>query len=391
MEIRLMVNEQMKHVSLPGELLGDAAAARRFHRSLPGFAETRLVGLSGLARQLAVKGVFVKDESSRLGLKAFKGLGASYAIARLLAERLGLDQSSLTFTRLASAVRERLPQLTLVTATDGNHGKAVAWMAQQLGLRAVVYLPQGAAAERVQAITALGAEAVVTDMVYDDAVRHAARMAEDHGWLLIQDTAWPGYELIPAWITVGYSTMAAEALEQLQQQADLRPTHVMLQAGVGSMAAGVASFILAQGMGAGITLLEPTSAACYYESLQAGDGQPHRASGDLVTIMAGLSCGEPNPQAWALLRNAVHSFASCSDEVAALGMRALAHPLPGDSPVVSGESGAIGAGFLAALQRPQFTHLREQLGLNGESVILLFSTEGDTDPANYQRIVRQKG
>ena len=270
-----------------------AAAARQFHQGLPGYQPTPLHEVKGLAQLAAVGQVWVKDEAGRFDLDAFKVLGASYAVARLLAHELQLDDAvGLSLAELAAQAQQQLGQLTLVTATDGNHGRAVAWAAQQLGQQAIVYLPQGAAASRVMAIEQLGAQAVVTDSNYDDAVRLAAQQAEANGWFLVQDTAGPGYTQIPTWIMQGYTTLAAEAWQQLQVQG-VRPTHIFLQAGVGSMAAAVLGYFMdvLDERPPKVVIMEPERAACYYQSARRGDGLPHAVIGDLQTIMAGLSCG----------------------------------------------------------------------------------------------------
>jgi diaminopropionate ammonia-lyase len=367
-------------------------AIRRFHCSLPDFSPTPLVELPGLAKRLGVGRVFVKDESKRLGLAAFKVLGVSYAVARLLADKLQLDISELSFPSLRSLVRERLPNATFTTATDGNHGRGLAWIAHQLGLRSVIYLPQGAAEARRQAIQDCGGNPVVTDLNYDEAVRLAAEQARENGWWLVQDTALTGYEQIPAWIMQGYTTMAAEAREQLQAAA-ASPTHLFLQAGVGSMAAAVQGYWLCHdGSDFRTVIAEPEQAACYHHSIAIGDGRAHAVTGDLATIMAGLSCGEPNPLAWPLLRDTACAFASCPDFVAEQGMRALARPAPGDPQVVAGESGAVGIGMLVELSRNlDLAYHRQRLGLDEHSTVLVFNTEGATDPVNYHQVVCREG
>lgn len=357
------------------------------HQSLPGYQPTPLVELPGLAGRLGVKRLFVKDESQRLGLQAFKVLGAAYAVARLLAEQLQLPALP-DWPELAAVARQRLPGMTLVTATDGNHGRGVAWVARSLGLRAVVYLPAGAANGRVQAIQAAGGEAIVTDLNYDDAVRLAAQAAADQGWWLIQDTAWPGYQQVPAWIIQGYTTLAVEADRQLQA-AGATATHLLLQAGVGALAAAMQTYWLSRCGPQPVSLLvEPERAACFYRSVQVGDGQPHAVAGDLATIMAGLACGEPNPLAWPVLSQTAAAFASCPDYVAALGMRLLAAPIAGDPSVEAGESGAVGLGLLALLLcGPTLQEHRQRLGLGADSTVLLLNSEGATDSAGYQRVV----
>jgi diaminopropionate ammonia-lyase len=234
----------------------------------------------------------------------------------------------------------------------------------------------------------LGGEAILTELSYDAAVRWAAGKAEEHGWWLVQDTAWSGYEQVPRWIMQGYATMAAEADAQLID-AGAEATHLLLQAGVGSMAAAVQSYWSAENGRVPCTVVvEPDQAACFYHSTQAGDGRSHAVVGELATIMAGLACGEPSPLAWPVLSHSAVAFASCPDYVAALGMRLLASPLGNDPRVVAGESGAVGLGLLALLMlQPALAEDRRRLGLGRDATVLIFNTEGATDPENYRRVV----
>ncbi|SDF18987.1 diaminopropionate ammonia-lyase [Sporolituus thermophilus] len=365
--------------------------ARKFHQSFPEYRETPLRSLANLAGALGVGGIYVKDESYRFGLNAFKVLGGSYAMARYLAERLEEDIAKLPFDRLTSpAVKQRLGEITFTTATDGNHGRGVAWTARRLGQKAVVYMPKGSAVRRLENIRAEGAQAYITDMNYDDAVRLAAESARKYGWVIVQDTAWEGYEDIPTWIMQGYGTMAAEALTQLREYGVEKPTHVFVQAGVGSLAGAVQGYLASVfGDDRPITVIvEANQADCLFRSALAGDGKPRVVTGDLATIMAGLACGEPNIIGWNILRDYSHMFVSCPDWIAARGMRILGNPLAGDDRIVSGESGAVTAGLLSVImQHPEWAKLREALHLDESSRILLFSTEGDTDPEKYRSIV----
>ncbi len=367
-----------------------AEAALAFHRTIPGYEPTPLVSLDALAAHLGVAQVWVKDESLRFGLNAFKGLGGSYAVARVIAERLGIDEGELTFDLLTSpSVAQKIRGLTFVTATDGNHGRGLAWTARMLGVGCVVYMPQGSALERLENIRAQGAEAQILDLNYDDSVRFAAEQARERDWVLVQDTSWGGYEKVPTWIMQGYTTMGLEAARQLGETA---PTHVFLQAGVGAMSGAIAGF-LADYYGGDrprICIVEPDAADCVFRTAAAGDGRLHAVGGDLPTMMAGLACGEPCGVGWAELEPAADFFASVPDEVAARGMRVLANPLPGDESVVSGESGAVTLGFLATLLCGEGDAARAavtRLGLGPESRVLLFSTEGATDRANYRRVL----
>jgi diaminopropionate ammonia-lyase len=251
-------------------------------------------------------------------------------------------------------------------------------------------MPKGSSLRRLESIRATGAEAYITEFNYDGAVRLAASNAEKYGWVVIQDTAWEGYEDIPAWIMQGYSTMAKEALEQLNEMGVEKPTHIFVQAGVGSLAGAV------QGFFASIfcetrpitTIVEPDKADCIFRSAKANDGKPRIITGDMDTIMAGLACGEPNTIGWNILRDYSDAFISCPDYIAAKGMRILGNPLGDDQRVVSGESGAVTTGILSIIMKDtSLNMLREALKLDKNSRVLLFSTEGDTDPENYRSIV----
>ena len=248
-------------------------------------------------------------------------------------------------------------------------------------------MPRGSARERLENIRALGSNASITDMLYDDTVRFARAQAEQNGWILVQDTAWPGYEEIPLTIMQGYMTMACEAIRQL---GEARPTHVFLQAGVGSMAAAVAAF-LANMYGENrpmIAIVEPHAADCVYQTALRRDGALHPTQGDMRTIMAGLACGEVCSVAWELLNRCADCFITVTDPVAARGMRVLGNPMGGDPRVISGESGASTTGTVIELLRnPACAELRERLRLGRNSRVLCFSTEGATDRENYRRIV----
>ena len=364
-----------------------AAAARAFHAGFPGYAPTPLVSLSALAGRLGTGNIYIKDESKRFDLNAFKVLGGSFAIGSLIAEELGETLPALPYDRLTGAeLRERLGEMTFITATDGNHGRGVAWTAARLHQRGVVYMPEGTAAERLENIRRLGAEARVTDPSYDEAVRRAAADAAKNGWLLIQDTSLPGYERVPRLIMQGYLTMVSEAVEQL---GSVRPTHVFLQAGVGSMAAAVTAFLATRYReNKPVTVIvEPHTADCVFRTARANDGTLHAAEGKMKTVMAGLACGEVCAPAWRILQSHADFFGTMDDETAENAMRVLAHPRGNDPAVTSGESGAAGLGFaLALLEREEYRAERERLGLNERSVLLCFSTEGATDRENYRRI-----
>ena len=362
--------------------------ARAFHRSFPQYAPTPLARLDGMARHLGLGGLFVKDESYRFGLNAFKVLGGSFAMARCIAGQLGRDMAGMTYDYLTSeAFRAEFGQTVFFTATDGNHGRGVAWAARQLGQKAVVRMPKGSSQRRFDHIAREGAQVTIEQVNYDGCVRlAAAEAAQTPRGVVIQDTAWEGYEEIPAWIMQGYGTMAAEAAEQLGR----RPTHVLVQAGVGSLAGAVVGYFsnLYPENPPRFIVVEARAADCLYRGAAAGDGAPRTVGGDLRTIMAGLACGEPNPVSWDLLRSRAAAFLSCPDWVSARGMRMLAAPVKGDPAVTSGESGAVGMGALSVLlEDPAYAPLRRALELDRDSQVLLFSTEGDTDPEQYRKIV----
>ena len=260
-----------------------------FHKSLPGYKATPLVELDDLAKYYGVQKLWLKDESKRFGLNAFKVLGGSYAIGKYLSQKLGRDMSELPFNVLISdEVKKQLGDVTFVTATDGNHGRGVAWVANKLRQKSVVYMPKGSAKMRFDAIAREGADVSITDLNYDDAVRLANKGAEEHGWIMVQDTAWDGYEEIPLWIMQGYSTIINEIVEQLEAAKEEKPTHVFLQAGVGSFAGAVQGYLAhLYGDDRPITIIcEPHGANCIYKSMEANDGKPHNVTGDLTTIMA---------------------------------------------------------------------------------------------------------
>ncbi|MEA1227980.1 diaminopropionate ammonia-lyase [Acinetobacter sp. IRS14] len=364
-----------------------ASRVRNLHRKIEGYNPTPLVSLECLAKKLGLKNILVKDESKRFGLNAFKVLGGSYALAKLLAEKLNIDINQFDLKNIKTLLQE---PVVFTTATAGNHGIGVAWAAREMGQKAVVFMPKGAASTSVERIKALGADCIVTDVNYDDTVRLANKTAQENRWLLVQDTAWDGYETIPTWISQGYMTMADEAVEQLNEFKNLVPTHIMLQAGVGAMAGGVLGYLVdalgVQNFKAIVS--EPVIADCVYQSAQDKSGQLIAVDGDLNSIMAGLACGEVNPITWPILKDCTFAFAKVEDSIAATGMRILGNPLNGDEPITSGPSGAINLGLLYALSNsPEQASLKESLGLNEESVVLIFNTEGDTNTDLYRKVV----
>ncbi|RGH38365.1 MULTISPECIES: diaminopropionate ammonia-lyase [Clostridia] len=380
-------DENLKVMSLE-----EVKKARAFHESFPQYTVTPLTKLDKMADMLGLGEVYIKDESYRFGLNAFKVLGGSFAMARYIAKQTGKDVSELPYNVLTSdALKEEFGQATFFTATDGNHGRGVAWAANKLGQKAVVLMPKGTTQTRLNNILAEGATATIEEYNYDECVRMANDMAmKTENGIMVQDTAWDGYEEIPAWIMQGYGTMAMEAYDQLQDYGCERPTHVFIQAGVGSLAGAVQGYFANRypENPPKVVVVEAEAAACLYKGASVGDGSIQIVDGDMVTIMAGLACGEPNTISWDILKNHVDTFISTPDWVAAKGMRMLAAPIKGDKPVTSGESGAAPFGTLACIMMmDEYKELREHLGLDENSKVLLFSTEGNTDPERYESIV----
>jgi diaminopropionate ammonia-lyase len=360
--------------AVAGASPGDAPLA--FHRKLPGYRPTPLIGAPEIARHLGVGQVLLKDESSRIGLPAFKILGASWAVYRALEERAGPFAPWQTLDELAEQLRPLRP-LTLAAATDGNHGRAVARMAALLGFDAKIYVPAGTTQARIDAIAGEGAAVEVYPGTYDEAVARSARDAGER-CLVISDTSWPGYERVPRWVIDGYATI----LQELDDQG-AAPDLVAVQIGVGALASAVVTHYRQPAPHPRPTLVgvEPTRAACMLASIEAG--QVVRVPGPHDSIMAGLNCGEPSMLAWPIVSAGVDAFVAVEDERAREAMRLLAR-----AGVVAGETGAAGlAGLLELLTGPGRDAARAALGVTASTRVLLFITEGATDPVAYQRIV----
>lgn len=362
----------------------------KFHSSFEQYAETPLVELKELAKYLGLKDLFVKDESHRFGLNAFKVLGGSFTIGQYIANKLAKNIEELPYrTLISDEIKKELGEITFITATDGNHGRGIAWTAEQLKQKAIVYMPKGSAQERVDKIRAHGAFCEVTEMNYDDTVRFCNDLAEKNGYVMVQDTSWEGYEDLPRWIMQGYMTMAYEAYLKLKEQ-NKKPTHIFLQAGVGSLASAVTGFFSSvyPDDKPVITIVEPDKAACLYKTAKADDGELHPVTGEMNTIMAGLACGEPVTIGWGVLHANCENFLSVPDATAAHGMRVLGNPLKGDERIISGESGAATAGAVSQIMKlEELKEMKEKLKLDKNSVVLCFSTEGDTYFDHYRDVV----
>lgn len=364
--------------------------ARSFHSKIPAYKISPLKALPNLASMLGLGGIWVKDESSRLGLNSFKGLGGSYAIYCFIKEALNKDTFDFFSKEGAKLIKEKLGNIKFAAATDGNHGRGVAWAATNLGFDSVIYVHEKTSSARIKAIESNGAKVVVIKGTYDDAVEQVNEDAKKNGWQVISDTSWPGYTDIPKWVMQGYTTMFSETQEQLAAQGMIKPSHIFVQAGVGSLAAATLGFY-AQLFGSErprSVIVEPDKAACLFLSAEKGDGKPHSFAGELDTIMAGLACGDPNPQAWNVLWDIADVFVKSPDYVAAKGMRVYGVPLAGDPFIISGESGAATLGALMfIMQLPEYADLRDLLQLDSSSEVLLINSEGNTDPDYFRKVV----
>ena len=357
----------------------------RFHRRLPGYEETPLVDAPKLADALGVGKVFVKDESSRLGLPAFKVLGASWAVYRALEERLG-DEGFGDWEEIEDlkARLEPLRPLSLVAATDGNHGRAVARVARLLELRAKIFVPEDMAAARQEAIAREGAEVIVVDGLYDDAVERSAGEAGECG-LVISDMSWPGYERVPSWVIEGYSTMLWETDDELGRRIEEGPDLVIVQVGVGAFAAAVARHFRSPwaSLRPKLVGVEPANADCLLESVAAG--RIVSVPGPHDSVMSGLNCGRPSLVAWPTVSAVINLLVAVDDEPAREAIRLAAR-----SGIVSGETGAAGlGGLLELLRAEEGEEARRTLGVGEKTCVLLFNCEGATDPDAYRRVMAE--
>lgn len=364
-----MINFRINRFFVPGVVPHAArSAVREFHRGLPGYEATPLHRCDGLARAFGLAGILVKDESRRFGLEAFKALGASWAM-----ERLRNGRSAPT---------------TVTTATDGNHGRAVAWAARRLGYEAVVFIPAHSAPARVEKIRREGARVELVHGTYDEAVALAEESARRNGWQVVSDTGYDGYLEVPHWIAEGYSTLFEEAAEQIASAALPPPDVVLVQAGVGSLLHAAVDHFRGLTRQPMIVAVEPAQSDALFASIGSADGRPTPSAGKQDSIMAGLNCGAVSLAAWPTVRRGVELFLTIDDRHAATAMQELARPGEGDPPIVAGESGAAGlAGLLALIREPGLAPAKESLRLGSATRVLVINTEGATDPDGYARIV----
>lgn len=375
-----------RHHGTPGVVVLPDGGFRRAMQEIsswPGYDVTPLVPLPDVAQAARVAAVHYKDEGGRFGLGSFKALGGAFAVERLLVAELarrGVANAATAAELVEGTFREETAKVTVTCATDGNHGRSVAWGAQRFGARCVIFVHPGVSQGRRAAIAKYGAEVREVPGTYDDSVREAERIAKEKGWHVVSDTSYPGYTDVPRDVMQGYRVMAEEAATQLAEA----PTHVFIQGGVGGVAAAVAAQMRARfGNRPKVIVVEPEKAACLLASAEAG--QPTTIEGELDTLMAGLACGEVSLLAWQELERSAYAFMSVPDDSAVACMKALANRAP---PVTAGESAVAGlAGLLLAAREP---FARVALGLEADSRVLLFGTEGATDPAVYERLVGKK-
>jgi len=376
--MEFLVNQNLERDRIYGEEERSVVSLAEYERAKveieqwSGYSPTRLYSLPGIAEELSVSEIWVKDESTRFGLASFKALGGSYAVSRVLERELRMIG------------KEADPQsVTVVCATDGNHGRSVAWGAQECGCRCVIYVPAHVTERRAQEIASFGAEVVRLKGNYDEAVVQVANDADTNGWQVVSDTSYEGYQEIPSWVMQGYTLMVEEAFSQLPETN--WPTHIFIQGGVGGLAAAVCGHLW-ENYGSKrpiITVVEPIEADCLYRSAQSG--LPESASGSLETIMGGLSCGEISSLAWKILCPGIDAFMTVDDTGVGPWMRRLAEERDDGPPIVSGESGVTGLIGLEVVSADEV--LRKSLSLDHRSRVMVFSTEGATDPETYRDIV----
>ncbi len=381
--------QHASRIPTPGNSAGQVLSEQDFEHAWTeitawdGYVATPLVALDALARTLTVSQILYKHEGPRFGLGSFKALGAAYAALRVLQREVsritGQGASLLSIREGAHA--EICAGITLVSATDGNHGRSLAWGCQRFGVPCRIYIHAEVSEGRAQAMRDLGAEVIRIDGDYDASVALARNEAETNGWFVVSDTSWPGYSEPPRDVMAGYGVMTREVCEALDQA----PTHVFLQGGVGGLAASVAAS-LRQYWGNDaprVVVVEPDLAACLYKSAQVGTATTVNITKE--TIMAGLSCGEPSQMAWEILEHEATDFLTIPDSIVAPTVRLLARPQGDDPMVEAGESAVAGlAALIAARHDPE---LSETLGLNAQSRVLLIGSEGVTDPDIFAAIM----
>lgn len=364
--------------------LANAVDAIRDIKSWPGYAPTPLYDMASLAKTANVKHIWYKDESQRFGLKSFKALGGAYAVARQL--QLTLEQNTglrpTIAELLAGRRKSEVADLVVTCATDGNHGRSVAWGAQMFGCGCVLYIHRDVSEGRKQAMEVFGAEVIRSSGNYDASVREADAAAKDAGRIIVSDTSYKGYMEIPKDVALGYTVMLSEIVEQLDGAI---PSHVFIQGGVGGLAASVCGYFwdLWGEQRPRLIVVEPENANCLQQSARAG--KPVVVEGNLDTLMAGLACGEVSLLAWEILVSGADDFMTISEEVIPTTMRLLARGYGEDPAVEAGESAV--PGLAALLLARDSVDNTAALGLNPQSRVLIIGTEGATDPEVYWQLV----
>ena len=370
------------------EVLGIARCglARDTISQWAGHQPTALHSLTGLAGEIGVGSLYYKDESTRFGLGSFKALGGAYAVQHVLRQALDAEMSDAEISLddiNTQRFAERINNITVVTATDGNHGRSVAWGAQRFGCQCMIYMHENVSPGRQEAVEAFGAKVVRVAGNYDDSVRQADHDAKANGWHIVSDTSYPGYMEIPRDVMAGYTLMTTEAMDQLPE--GVVPTHVFIQGGCGGLAGAVGADLWHRygNKMPHLTVVEPMPAACLYESARAGEPQLVNIVDE--SLMAGLSCGEVSLLGWQILKPGARHFMTISDAPVAPLMQLLAVGVSGDSPIVAGESAIAGlAGLIGAMQSER---LAREMNLDAQSRVLVFGTEGATDPEVFEALV----
>ncbi|MBT6526656.1 MAG: diaminopropionate ammonia-lyase [Marinovum sp.] len=370
------------HVISPGDFANSHVEITQWE----GYAPTPLVSLASLAKEIGVGEVLYKDEGSRFGLGSFKALGGSYAAQRVLqrqiSEKLGQE---VTLADIRNGIyKEEAARITLVSATDGNHGRSLAWGCQRFGAPCRIYIHAEVSEGRAKAMRDLGAEVIRIRGDYDGSVLLAKKEAEENDWFVVSDTSWLGYSEPPRDVMAGYGVMTQEIFDALYHA----PSHVFLQGGVGGLAAGVIAGLRQHWGkdGPRVIIVEPELAACLFES--GRNGEVTNFAIEEETLMAGLSCGEPSGMAWEILAEEASDFLTIPEGIVAPTVRLLARPLEGDATLEAGESAVAGLAALIAVR--QDAELSNKLGLDARSRVLLIGSEGVTDPAIFEKIMRGK-
>lgn len=341
----------------------------KFHKTISNYSFSELYELNGLSKKLNLGKIYVKDESTRFDLKAFKGLGASYAINEILKDNPSVS--------------------VFCTATDGNHGKAVAWSASINKKKSVVYVPRYTSKERIDSISKFGGKVIQLNLNYDQTCKYANKQSSLNNWALVQDTSWEGYEKIPALIMAGYLTHFQEMEEKINLIEKAKVDVIFLQSGVGSWPASCIWYYINRykKKKPKIVLVEPNESSGVLNSFR--NRSRVSPNGNFQTIMAGLNCGIPSKNAWEIIKNGCDASMSIMDEHSKNAMRALFYPIKDDPKIISGESGAAGlGGLLRCINDIEFSELIHHVGLNSESRVLLFNTEGDTDKSSFDSIIK---